>query len=297
MRQLIRPALAALLPLMLIAPLTVTAANFIAKDLAAEEAKFAAYSVKNGMRAAFLEFFADQSWLLRPELVDAKPWLAARPDPAIILDWKSQRTILSSSGDFGMSTGPWLLRNKADPKAPAAHGQFFSVWQKQKNGEWKVFIDHGISHDPTATPDALPTAPLVALDLRVPAAAVRADNAENDFIVRSANTTAANVYREVMTARTLSLREGALPLEGKAAILESVSLHEGTWSWTPKLQGAAAAKDFAYAVGNYLWKKPDGESAKGQYVRVWVRDALGEAPDRWTLAGEVMTPEPAPKKQ
>ena len=37
------------------------AAEFTAVDLAKEEGKFAAYSVKNGMRAAFLEFFAAQS--------------------------------------------------------------------------------------------------------------------------------------------------------------------------------------------------------------------------------------------
>ena len=36
-----------------------SAGEFTAKDLANEEGKFAAFSVKNGMRAAFLEFFGD----------------------------------------------------------------------------------------------------------------------------------------------------------------------------------------------------------------------------------------------
>ena len=45
------------------------------------------------------------------------------------------------------------------------NGQFFSVWKKQPDGNWKVFIDHGVSHGATATPDVLSDAPLIALDL------------------------------------------------------------------------------------------------------------------------------------
>ena len=268
-------------------------ATFTAKDLANEEAKFAAYSVKNGMRAAFLEFFAEQSWLLRPEPVDAKEWLRARPDPKIILDWKSLRTVLAASGDLGFSTGPWILRIKADPNAPAAHGQFFSVWQKQKNGEWKVFIDHGISHGSTATPDALPSTPLNALDLPAQKRGNDAsgEDAERQFIARGNAP-----YSDIITPRTRLLRDGQFPIDGTAAINEYLKSQEGQWSWMVKLQGTSRANDFAYAVGNYTWQPKTGVARKGQYVRVWVRDADGATPARWTLGGEVMTPEPPPKQ-
>lgn len=273
-----------------------SAAEFTAKDLAFEEGKFAAYSVKNGMRAAFLEFFAEQSWLLRPEPVDAKEWLRARPDPKIILDWKSLRTVLAASGDLGFSTGPWLLRSKAEPSAPAAHGQFFSVWQKQKNGEWKVFIDHGISHGPTATPDALPGTPLLALDLSMQKNGTEAlvENAERQFITRGNSP-----YAEFTTPHTRLLRDGQFPIDGAAAINEYLKSQEGQWSWTVKLQGTSRANDFVYAIGNYTWQPNAGVARKGQYVRVWVRvsvrDASGATSARWTLAGEVITSEPPPK--
>ena len=287
MRQLFCAALLVALPLAMMSPASTTAADFTAKDLAAEEGRFAAYSVNNGMRAAFLEFFAGQSWLLRPDPVDAKTWLRARPDPAIVLDWKSQRTVLAASDDLGFSTGPWLSRDKADPKAPAAHGQFFSVWQKQKNGEWKVFIDHGISHGPTATPDALPTAPLVALDLKTqsPGAGAPAEDAERQFIARGSHA-----YADVISPRTRLLREGQFPIDGAAAIGDYLKSQEGQWTWTAKLQGASRANDFAYAVGNWTWQPKEGTVRKGQYVRVWVREASDAAPQRWTLAAEVLTP-------
>lgn len=292
MRPFIRAACLIALPFAMIAPAFASAAEFTAKDLAAEEGKFAAYSVKNGMRAAFLEFFAEPSWLLRPEPVDAKTWLRARPDPAIVLDWKSQRTVRAASGDLGFSTGPWLRRSKTDASAPAAHGQFFSVWQKQPGGEWKVLIDHGISHGATATPDALPTTPLIALDLTAqpPGAAAPTGDAELQFIARGRAA-----YADVITPRTRLLREGQFPIDGTAAIGEYLKSQEGLWSWTVKLQGASRAKDLAYAVGNFTWQPKEGATRKGQYVRVWVRETSGGLPPRWTLASEVMTAEPAPK--
>jgi ketosteroid isomerase-like protein len=290
MHPLIRAACFTTWPLAMIT--SAASAEFTARDLAAEEGKFAAYSVKNGMRAAFLEFFAEPSWLLRPEPVDAKPWLRARPDPAIVLDWKSQRTVRAASGDLGFSTGPWLLRSKTDPTAPASHGQFFSVWQKQPDGGWKVFIDHGISHDATATPDTLATTPLIALDLMAheSGAAAPADDAEQQFVARGRAA-----YADIITPRTRLLREGRFPIDGTAAIGEFLKSLEGQWSWTVKLQGASRANDLAYAVGNFTWQPKEGAARKGQYVRVWVREASGASAPRWTLAAEVMTPEPPPK--
>jgi ketosteroid isomerase-like protein len=280
----------------LVAP-TAMGKNFTAKDLAAEEGKFAAYSVKNGMRAAFIEFFAEKSWLLRPELVDAQAWLATRSDPAIILDWKSQRTILSASGDLGFSTGPSIVRDKRDPAAPASHGQFFSVWQKQKGGEWKVLVDHGIGQGPTSTPDKLSDAPLIAIDLPALKAAAggAVDDPEQQFIARAANT--GDAYAATITPRTRLLRADQLPIDGEKAIGEYLKANETQWAWSLKLQGASQANDFVYAVGNVAWRTREGDLKNGQYVRVWVRENDSETGKaRWSLAGEVVTPQPPVKK-
>ena len=246
-------------------------APFTAKDVAAEEGKFAAYSMKNGMRAAFIEFLAEKSWLLRPELVDAQAWLAPRSEPAIILDWTSQRAILSASGDLGYSTGPSIIRDKKDPTAPAFHGQFFSVWQKQKSGAWKVLFDHGISHGATATPDKLSDAPLIALDL--PPLKVGTDKTSDDpeqqFIARAVNNS--DAYRAAVTSRTRLLRADQLPIDGTKAIGEYLKGNETQWSWTVKLQGASQANDFVYAVGNVAWQTREGTLKNGLYARVWVR--------------------------
>ena len=301
MRQLLCAAYLAAMPLAMINPPSAFAvaitADFTATDLAAEEGKFAAYSVKHGMRAAFIEFFAEKSWLLRPDPVDAQTWLKGRPDAPIVLDWKSQRTILSSSRDMGFSTGPSIIRRKPKPDTPdlpAAHGNFFSVWQKQTNGTWKVLVDHGISNEPTATPNTLSAMPLIALDLPAQKTGtdLPAEDAEQQFIAAGKNIHAA--YEGVTTAETRLLRDGQFPIDGKAAITDFLKSQEGHWSWTVILNGKSRANDFAYAVGNYHWQPKDGRARKGKYVRVWVRDVASASP-RWTLAGDVLTPDPPPK--
>lgn len=291
MRSLARLAYAAAVFAAMIAVCGATAAaEFSAKDLAREEAKFAAYSVKNGMRAAFLEFFAEKSWLLRPEPVDAQAWIRDRPDPNIVLDWKSARTAMSASHDLGFSTGPSIFRSKTDANAPAAHGEFFSVWQKQKSGEWKVLVDHGISHGPARIPDALPSTPLIALDLPS-TKRVTVSTAEIHFTAPGRTP-----YADAITPRTRLLREGQMPIDGVAAIGEYLKSQQGEWSWTVKLEGQSRANDMAYAVGNYTFQPKEGVAQKGQYVRVWVRDASDTDAPRWTLAAEVLTPQPVPKK-
>lgn len=268
------------------------AAEFTAKDLAAEEGKFAAYSVKNGMRAAFIEFFADDSILLRPDPVDGRTYMRAQTEPPIVLDWKSQITVLSASGDLGMSTGPSKVLSKTDPNLPPSFGQFFSVWQKQKNGDWRVLLDHGISHGNNMAPDIH----LAAYDLApaaTPEPAVAANGGEARFVARTAEGGASKAYAESVTNQTRLIRAGRVPIDGTVAIGQYLKTVEGKWTWETLKQGASKANDFAYSLGTYRWQPPEGAEQKGHYIRVWTRDLKAD-PNRWILAGEVLTPRPPP---
>lgn len=266
------------------------AATLTAKDLALEEGRFAAHSVEHGMRAAFLEYFAAKSWLLRPAPVDAQAWISGRPDPAIILDWRSVRTLMSASGELGFSTGPSIIRSKTEPGTAAQHGQFFSVWQKQASDAWKVLVDHGISHAGTTPPDALPSTPLQARDLPPAAASTARDDIESRFAGASNAP-----YADFITDNTRLLRGGELPIDGVAAIQTYLASRQGQWTWTPTLQGTSLANDFAYAAGVVQWQPVAGAARSGSYVRVWVREAMAGTPARWTLLSDVVTFTPLPK--
>ncbi|MBL8522527.1 MAG: nuclear transport factor 2 family protein [Betaproteobacteria bacterium] len=277
-------------PAIMIAP-TASAASFSARDLATEEGKFAAWSVKHGMRDAFVEFFADDSILLRPDIVNGREFMRARTNPPIVLDWRTTLSVMSASGDLGMSTGPWINTSKADPKAPASYGQFFSVWQKQKSGEWKVLVDHGISHEKPPV-----DLPLAAHDLAATAASSPPSfDAEKWFAERGNAVGAQVAYREVIDERSRLLRPDRLPMDGTARISEYLNSLSGKWTWTTQRQGTSNAGDLSWSIGTYAWQSSAGASEAGHFIRVWVRDAK-ELSARWKIAGEILTPRPPPAK-
>lgn len=291
MRRLAKALCTIALPFTVIAPAPSIAASFSARDLAAEESKFAAWSVKHGMRDAFVEFFADDSILLRPDIVNGREFMRARTNPPIVLDWRTTLSVLSASGDLGMSTGPWVNTSKTDPSAAPSYGQFFSIWQKQKNGEWKVLVDQGISHG--KPPIDLP---LAAYDLAAAATSTTdAGDPEKWFAERGNAAGTAAAYREAIDQRSRLLRSDRLPMDGTTRIGEYLNGLDGKWTWTALRQGTSAAGDLAWSLGKYIWQSTAGATDAGHYIRVWVRD-LKTPGARWQIAGEILTPRPPPPK-
>jgi len=126
--------------------------------LAETDRAFARLSRQQGMRAAFLANLADDAVIFRPGPVPARPYIEARPSPAIELTWAPVYTALSASGDFGYTTGPYEVRSPAPDHALEEQGYYVTVWRRHTDGTWKVVLDQGVS-----TP-ALPASDAAALD-------------------------------------------------------------------------------------------------------------------------------------
>src|SRR5438132_12863431 len=128
-------------------------------SLAAAETAFAAQSLREGMRAAFLANFAADGVFVRNGWANCNAFLAARPDPPIVLDWRPAYAEVAASGEMGLSTGPWKLTSKAKPDAPPAYGQFVSIWKREPGKPWRVAVDLGIAHpEPLLWSERLQTA-------------------------------------------------------------------------------------------------------------------------------------------
>ena len=69
----------------------------------------------------------------KPQVVET--WSRFFKDPVAPFSWRPERVVVNGAGDVGLSTGPVL-----DP-AGKHIGNFSSVWQKQKDGSWKVIFD------------------------------------------------------------------------------------------------------------------------------------------------------------
>jgi hypothetical protein len=54
---------------------------------------------------------------------------------------------ISSSNDFGYTTGPWKYYANTLKDDPLAKGHFITVWHLNNNGVWKFLIDFGINYN------------------------------------------------------------------------------------------------------------------------------------------------------
>jgi hypothetical protein len=110
------------------------------------EKNFAAFSVANSTKEAFLKFL-DSSGIVFEQGKSRngiEVWNAREKRPGI-LNWSPLFAEISSSNDFGYTTGQWTYQASKNDTV-IARGQYTTVWQINKQGEWKFLIDLGVSN-------------------------------------------------------------------------------------------------------------------------------------------------------
>jgi ketosteroid isomerase-like protein len=108
---------------------------------------FSDLSVREGMFKAFLYYIAEDGVILRNNSFPArgKETLAARfsgkTDTTFILSWEPLFENISASGDIGYTYG--IHTNTDRLTGEKTRGTYVTIWQKQKNGNWKFVLDTG----------------------------------------------------------------------------------------------------------------------------------------------------------
>ncbi len=198
--------------------------------------------------------------------------------PCLVLDWRPAFVEVASSGEIGLSTGPWKITSRADPAAAPRHGQYFSIWQRPPGGPWRVQVDLGISHPG----DALWGAPLQA-GVAPPAGdrdAGPVAAAEERFARLAAESGDASAYSAHASTSVRVYREGHAPFLGRGALLASPAARPARTAWVLETHETSAAGDFAYAKGRL---GPQGGPTAGHFVRVWRRE-----PGGWRIAADIV---------
>jgi ketosteroid isomerase-like protein len=106
------------------------------KSLVAAEKAFAADAAKNGTKAAFLKYLADDALVFRPNPINGKKYYSSAPDSKE-LNWSPIFARTSRSGDLGFTSGSYVYGS--DKKS---YGHFLSVW-RVKDEIWQVILDLG----------------------------------------------------------------------------------------------------------------------------------------------------------
>ena len=262
------------------------AVNEANSTLAAAETAFAAHSVREGMRRAFLANFADDGVFVRGGWINSSNYLSKQPDRPFLLEWRPVYVETAASGDMGLSTGPSKFSSKEDPAQAPGYGQFVSVWRREGSGPWRVAVDLGISnpgsdlwdqplqqHASKAEPGATGASGLQAAE------AAFAKLATSEGLRAAHQTHGANRLR--------FYRAGLGPAIGKAASLAAPGMDDARMTWTVERMETALAGDFGYARGTYA--DAASGSAMGSYLRVWRFEG-----GAWRVIAEVTNAWPKP---
>ena len=255
-----------------------------AASLAEAETAFAAQSVKEDMRAAFLANFAPDGVYVRKEWVVASKDLAARAAPPIVLDWRPVHTEVAASGEMGLSTGPWKLTSKTDPAQPPSYGQFVSIWKRNPGEPWKVAADIGISNPKNSLWD-------VPLDKTISGPAADPDpqgveTVEGLFQLTANFTGVVGAYRMNASPRLRLYREGIDPLVTREDAFNSpATAPRELLVWIVDYTEVAKSGDFGYSRGRYA-TYTGYPKILGHFLRVWRMEA-----GHWRIVMDVATSE------
>jgi len=220
------------------------------------ERAFARTAGEKGTRDAFLEFLADESLLFTPGPSPGKMFYRNRPALPTRLSWAPEFADVSAAGDLGYTSGPWEMRQNAAADAPSGFGHFNSIWRIQKDGQWKVEVDLGVSHQKPAvsladvktveTPkDNAPAPKEVKPILDWQNELLEVDRA---MAKRAGEQSIAKAFEESAADSIRVYRNDNLPAIGKTAGLKLVA-SSGTGQWQPTLARVSKSGDLGYSSG------------------------------------------------
>lgn len=250
-----------------------------ARMIVHNELMFSHTSVVKGRNQAFIEFFSDSSVTFNPLPVNAKELYKKLPEHKGYLIWKPTCVEISSSGDFGYSTGPWEIRKGSLGNEPVAVGHYFSLWKKEDKN-WKVILDTGIDYEvKKSRKETLKI-------LHPSSSAIKLSNwkqslleSQRLFFSVAAKQTIAEAHKEFASTNVRVYRNKHFPTSGK---MESTDLltHDGT-TYRFHVMGSqlSSANDLGYVYGIAVSQKSD----TSVFVHVWRLE------DRWKLAVDFLS--------
>jgi ketosteroid isomerase-like protein len=258
-------------------------------SMAETEREFAAAARVKGVRDAFLEYFADDA-MFEPGRGNAKDQLRKqKPQPFSEreLVWEPRTGDVAASGELGWLTGPGTFINHVGPDKTPRHTNYLSVWRKEPDGRWRVFIDLGTNLKAPATFAPGFTRFEFADRYRgkesKAAAGDKLSAADRALNERLASAGPAGAYADVLAPGARLHRDGVGALTEPSAVREWLTANAAAMTAQAAAAESAASGDLGYSYGTYKLGSAD---KSGTYLRIWTRDAQG----RWRMVAEVLPP-------
>ena len=247
------------------------------QSLVEAERKFYRTGQQQGTRAAFLAFLADSGIIFRPGPVNGRRTWTEREENGFDLVWEPMVAVVSRSADFGYDTGPAKWRANKKEKEFSGYGHFVSIWRRESDGSWKVYLDCGIEH-------AKPVGKSEALRTIVP---VEQTGGEQDSVARQrafgeaqrnfvslAKLDFTRALREFGGDEVRLYRDGSLPTVGKEAGAKLLGPEQAGMTLEVIAGNMSSSSDLAYYYGKFFDTRSETATA-GHFLQIWQTDAAG----------------------
>ena len=298
--SLLRSAPLAGLIVLLIVPVARAAGPTPLQSMVTAERAFSTRSVEHGMKDAFLAYLAEDGVIFRPTPTNGRKSWQERESPKATLIWEPAFAEMSAAGDLGYDTGPWELRFPPESKQPPLHGHFVSVWKRASDGEWKVVVDLGVSHEkPDST--GVGSGRLIEGPTRQAVTSGHPEDIrwlDEAYAGRTRISGIGAAFASIAASDVRLNREGLPPFVGLEAARAGMDSLRGSLKFISAGSGLAESHDLAYSYGvaERLGaaagsKAPAADSSV--YLHVWRQGG----DHSWKLALEVLNPLPKPKRK
>lgn len=237
------------------------------------ELAFARMAQMENSRDAFLHYLSDETVMFMDgEIkIGKKAWQNRKPDSSLLI-WTPVFADISSSGDFGYTTGPseyYASRTKGEQ---AFYGSYVTMWRKDADQTWKMALDMGIYPQPRPTSRILQTAKAVADNKN----ARYQKNVSQDLMMHE------KIFiRDLASGRDpvtyfgnepRLLRAGIQPVLKRSAISELLGKEAGKVTYHPVDVVTSPAGDMAYVYGRVTINTSD-KPVQGYYLRIYRKES------------------------
>jgi len=249
------------------------------EDLIAAEKSFASYALANNTKDAFLNSIDSSAMHLDNKgnaINGLEFWTKAEKRNAK-LSWMPQYAEISSSGNFGYTTGPWYLYQSSLKDTPVARGQFVTIWHLNNQNKWKFLLDLGISYkskEHAKSSASVGANVIKKFTLNNPVDLISIDN---DFI-KQYEQKGSSIYKDFLSDNSRLNIEGFLPAVTKAQREKLLSSLPAGLTFSPLGSFISTVNDLGVVYGSTLLN-----GKKERYLRIWRKEK-----NRWRIALEVL---------
>ncbi len=229
------------------------------------EKAFASFTQTHTIRDGFLKYMDSNGVVFRQGVaVNALDAFQNQAAGSARLNWEPAFAVISASGDFGITTGPYILHPKPLQDTPVAYGSFSSVWMMNKKGEWKNVADLGVSYPkPTGEIKQVQEIILVPKTIMTTVSFDEVLTLDKKFNQDLKEKNSGTVAAQLSADSWLNI-EGETPITG-IQLISNILMHiPDTVLFHSETGKISTAGDLAYVYGSVI-----NGNKKENYLRVW----------------------------